>query len=160
MSGLVRKLCAVALALACGACFSGAWASARLEGKEIIDIFPAQSWASMGPKATAGTEPAPGSAGQEDTAPAVTAVERSQEIASQPFEIVGEWREQGAHIFVLAGTGRTFILCDSACGVRGAIHPGEEIADGYRLKSLSGAGVTIVAEDGRSNDLHALELNS
>lgn len=155
MSGLMRRFCA--LALACGACFSGAWASATLEGREIIDIFPAQSWASMEPKATAKTEPAPDSAAQEDTAPPVAAAERSQAIASQPFEIVGEWREQGSHIFVLAGTDRTFILCDSACRVRGAIHPGEEIANGYRLKNLSGAGATIVAEDGRSSDLHALE---
>ncbi|MFY3138350.1 hypothetical protein ACOTFF_14055 [Achromobacter xylosoxidans] len=158
MSGLARAACA--LALACVIVLPCAAASTRSAVWEIVDIFPAQSRASIGQKEPVAAEPTADAPAGGDVAAQVAAAESPPAVASPPFEIVGEWREQGTHIFVLDGAGRTFILCDSACTIRGTIHPGEEIAEGYRLKSLSGTGVTIVAEDGRSLDLHGLELNS
>ncbi|GAB1847312.1 hypothetical protein MyNCGM683_21590 [Achromobacter xylosoxidans] len=156
MSGPARKV--LGLALACVILFPGAWASPALQGREIIDVFPAQSWASLGVANTEPVKPTTEVAAQADAAAQAPAVPVSLKPVPPPFEVVGEWREAGALVFVLDGGERTFILCDSACAIRGAIHPGEEIADGYRLKNLSSAGLTIVANDGRSHDLHALEL--
>ncbi|WP_252996834.1 hypothetical protein [Burkholderia sola] len=112
----------------------------------IVDVFPAQSWASLGaeparddPPPVAAPEPAP-----EPEPPSLDTPIDAPPAAAVPFEIAGEWRESGQRIVVLEGIGKTFLLCGSRCDVRDAVRPGDEIAEGYRLKKLGEQGTVIV----------------
>ncbi|MBN3820793.1 hypothetical protein G3N57_31465, partial [Paraburkholderia sp. Se-20369] len=73
--------------------------------------------------------------------------------AAVPFDLAGEWRENGQRIVVLEGAGSTFLLCGSRCGVRDAVLPGGELAAGYRLKKLGNEGAVIVTRDGTDVEL-------
>ncbi|WP_321790387.1 hypothetical protein [Burkholderia pyrrocinia] len=148
---LFRLTAAWAVALAA----SGSLAGEIVGQPRVVDVFPAQNWASLGAEdASAGAsaeavapeaEP-PALADPIDATPVPTA-------PPMPFEIAGEWREQGQRIVVLDGGGRTFLLCGRRCGVRDAVLPGTEIADGYRLKTLRETGPVVVTRDGADVDL-------
>lgn len=135
----------LALALA-AACISGGSAAQGSGGPApIVDVFPAQSWASLGaeparddPPPVAAPEPAP-----EPEPPSLDTPIDAAPAAAVPFEIAGEWRESGQRIVVLEGVGKTFLLCGSRCDVRDAVRPGDEIAEGYRLKKLGEQGTVI-----------------
>ncbi|MBP0714209.1 hypothetical protein ABXK61_12895 [Burkholderia sola] len=136
----------LALAVAT-ACLSGG-SAAHESGSPapIVDVFPAQSWASLGAEPArddappvAAPEPAP-----EPEPPSLDTPIDAPPAAAVPFEIAGEWRESGQRIVVLEGIGKTFLLCGSRCDVRDAVRPGDEIAEGYRLKKLGEQGTVIV----------------
>ncbi|WP_232459607.1 hypothetical protein [Burkholderia ubonensis] len=154
---------AAALALA-AACFAGG--SAAQEGAappaadapRIVDVFPAQTWASLGAEDAGAAEPAPVAAPEpepepEPEPPALDAPIDARPVEPMPFDIAGEWRENGKRIVVLEGGGRTFLLCESRCGVRDAVLPGGEVADGYRLKTLGAQGPVIVSRDSTDHEL-------
>ncbi len=148
---------AAALALA-ATCFAGG--SAAQEGAappaadapRIVDVFPAQSWASLGAEDAVAAEPAPVAA-PEPEPPALDAPIDARPVEPMPFDIAGEWRENGKRIVVLEGGGRTFLLCESRCGVRDAVLPGGEVADGYRLKTLGAQGPVIVSRGSTDHEL-------
>ncbi len=144
---------ATALALAAACVAGGSVAQVGAGQAPIVDVFPAQSWASLGaepardePPPVAAPEPVPPALDDPiDAAP--------PPAAAPPFEIAGEWRENHQRIVVLEGAGRTFLLCESRCGVRDAVLPGGEIAEGYRLKKLGEQGTVIVARDSTEVEL-------
>ncbi|WP_232453659.1 hypothetical protein [Burkholderia ubonensis] len=150
---------AAALALA-AACIAGASAAQdgaappAADAPRIVDVFPAQSWASLGAEDARAAEPAPVAAPEpEPEPPALDAPIDARPIEPLPFDIAGEWRENGKRIVVLEGGGRTFLLCESRCGVRDAVLPGGELADGYRLKTLGAQGPVIVSRGGTDHEL-------
>ncbi|WP_244137275.1 hypothetical protein [Burkholderia pyrrocinia] len=148
---LFRLAAAWAVAVAAGGSLAG-----EIAGQpRVVDVFPAQNWASLGAEdasagalaeAGASEAKAPALADPIDAAPAPSA-------PPAPFEIAGEWREQGQRIVVLDGGGRTFLLCGRRCGVRDAVLPGAEIADGYRLKALRETGPVVMTRDGADVEL-------
>ncbi|MFP3501932.1 hypothetical protein [Burkholderia sp. SIMBA_062] len=147
-----RSLIAAALALACIA--GGSVAHERAAPAPIVDVFPAQSWTSLG------VDPAPPAASPEpEPEPATEPPSLDDPIDGPPvappppFEIAGEWRENGRRIVVLEGVGRKFLLCEARCGVRDAVLPGGEIAEGYRLKKLGEEGAVTVTRDSTDVEL-------
>ncbi|KVD24486.1 hypothetical protein [Burkholderia ubonensis] len=150
---------AAALALA-AAGFAGGSAAQEgaappaAEAPRIVDVFPVQSWASLGAEDAGAAEPAPVAAPEpEPEPPALDAPIDARPVEPMPFDIAGEWRENGKRIVVLEGGGRTFLLCESRCGVRDAVLPGGEVADGYRLKTLGAQGPVIVSRGGTDHEL-------
>ncbi|MGU3781972.1 hypothetical protein [Burkholderia metallica] len=144
-ASLIPFAAALALAAAGSAAQEGAAAV------PVVDVFPAQSWVSLGAE-PAVDEPPPAPA-PEPEAPPLDAPIDAPPAAPMPFEVAGEWRENGQRIVVLEGMGRTFLLCGARCGVRDAVLPGGEIAAGYRLKKLGEQGAAIVARDGTEVEL-------
>ncbi|MCA8275638.1 hypothetical protein LGN17_24465 [Burkholderia sp. AU30280] len=153
-----RSLFRLAAAWAVAVAASGTLADEIAGQPRVVDVFPAQNWASLGAEdasasalaeARVSEAEAPALADPIDTAPAPS--EPSE--PSAPFEIAGEWREQGQRIVVLDGGGRTFLLCGRRCGVRDAVLPGAEIADGYRLKTLRETGPVVMTRDGADVEL-------
>ncbi|WP_232490520.1 hypothetical protein [Burkholderia ubonensis] len=148
---------ALALAAACIAGVSAAQEGAAppaADAPRIVDVFPAQSWASLGAEDARAAEPAPVAAPEpEPEPPALDAPIDARPVEPMPFDIAGEWRENGKRIVVLEGGGRTFLLCESRCGVRDAVLPGGELADGYRLKTLGAQGPVIVSRGGTDHEL-------
>ncbi|VWD41289.1 hypothetical protein BLA39750_05398 [Burkholderia lata] len=134
---------AAALALAAACVAGGSAANEPPELAPIVDLFPAQSWTSLGAEAATDAELPPDVAPESDMPPLDTPIDVPP-VASAPFDIAGEWRENGHRIVVLEGAGKTFLLCESRCGVRDAVQPGGEIAEGYRLKKLGKQGAVIV----------------
>ena len=117
MNGLLRKLGVTALA--CAMLASGAKAFSKPERKEIVDVFPMQSWASLSEAGKPLAEPESSSAstaGEPVQMPQGPALPPAP--PPRPFELVGEWREKVVRVYVLEGAGGTFIVCDSACAIR------------------------------------------
>ncbi|KAB0637484.1 hypothetical protein WT67_28550 [Burkholderia stagnalis] len=135
---------AAALALAAACIAGGSVAQEGAGHAPIVDVFPAQSWASLGAE-PAPDAPPPPVAAPEPEPPSLDEPIDAPPVAAPPFDIAGEWRENDQRIVVLEGAGRTFLLCESRCGVRDAVLPGGEIAEGYRLKKLGEQGTVIVA---------------
>ncbi len=148
MSALFRTFGLLALAWLPGS----AWASHASHARDIIDVFPVQSWASISQLPPA-LKPDP--IESVDDAVATPRAIPSPESAPHPFELLGEWRDNHASVFVVGGRGSddTFIVCGKGCKINGAIRPGQEIAGGYRVKNLSPAGVQIIAQDGVAYEL-------
>ncbi|WP_175689621.1 hypothetical protein [Burkholderia anthina] len=143
---------AAALALA-GAAFAGGSAAQDGAGlAPVVDVFPAQSWVSLGAEPAVDAAPPPPPA-PEPEAPPLDAPIDARPAALVPFDVAGEWRQNGRRIVVLEGMGRTFLLCDARCDVRDAVLPGGEIAEGYRLKKLGEQGAVIVARDSTDIEL-------
>ncbi|NTX42715.1 hypothetical protein HT749_04775 [Burkholderia cepacia] len=141
----------VAAALAVAAS-GGSLAHEPVGQPRIVDVFPAQSWVSLG------AEDAPPGTPDSVEPPAAEPPALSDPIdtaaaPSMPFEIAGEWRTQGQRIVVLEGDGKTFLLCGRRCGVRDAVLPGGEIADGYRLKTLGETGPVVMTRNGSDIEL-------
>ncbi|MGU7779879.1 hypothetical protein [Burkholderia sp. PU8-34] len=147
---LIPIATAFVLAAACMA--GGSVANERAELEPIVDLFPAQSWASLGAETVSDAEPPPDAVPASDMPPLDTPID-APPVASAPFDIAGEWRENGHRIVVLESAGKTFLLCDSRCDVRGAVRPGGEIAEGYRLKKLGKQGAVIVTRGGTDVEL-------
>lgn len=142
----------VALALAAAGVAGGSAAQDGASLAPIVDVFPAQSWVSLGAE-PAGDAPPPPAAEPEPEAPALDAPIDARPAVAMPFDVAGEWRQNGRRIVVLEGMGRTFLLCEARCGVRDAVLPGGEIAEGYRLKKLGEQGAVIVARDSTDVEL-------
>ncbi|WP_244138303.1 hypothetical protein [Burkholderia stabilis] len=119
----------------------------------IVDVFPAQNWASLGAEDAAAGAPPAETAPPEAEPPELADPIDVAPVQPMPFEIAGEWREQGQRIVVLDGGGRTFLLCGRRCGVRDAVLPGGEIIDGYRLKTLRDTGPVVMTRDGTDVEL-------
>ncbi|MDN7859173.1 hypothetical protein [Burkholderia cepacia] len=141
----------VAAALAVAAS-GGSLAHEPVGQPRIVDVFPAQSWVSLG------AEDAPPGTPDSVEPPAAEPPALSDPIdaaaaPSMPFEIAGEWRTQGQRIVVLERDGKTFLLCGRRCGVRDAVLPGGEIADGYRLKTLGETGPVVMTRNGSDIEL-------
>ncbi|HDR9756170.1 TPA: hypothetical protein ACK3Q6_005680 [Burkholderia cepacia] len=141
----------VAAALAVAAS-GGSLAHEPVGQPRIVDVFPAQSWVSLG------AEDAPPGTPDSVEPPAAEPPALSDPIDAaaappMPFEIAGEWRTQGQRIVVLEGDGKTFLLCGRRCGVRDAVLPGGEIADGYRLKTLGETGPVVMTRNGSDIEL-------
>ncbi|PCE26462.1 hypothetical protein [Burkholderia ubonensis] len=146
---------AAALALAAACVAGGSVAQEGAGQAPIVDVFPAQSWASLGAE-PAPDNPAPPVAEPEPEPPSLDTPIDAPPVAAVPFDIVGEWRQsdpRNQRIVVLEGMGRTFLLCGSRCGVRDAVLPGDEIAEGYRLKKLGEQGTVIVTRDSTDVEL-------
>jgi hypothetical protein len=145
---------AAALVLAAAGAATGSAAHEDAGQPPVVDVFPAQSWVSLGAEQAPDTPAAsPPVAEPEPEPPALDAPIDAPPAAPVPFEIIGEWRENGRRVVALEGMGRTVLLCDARCGVRDAVLPGGEIADGYRLKKLGGQGAVIVARDSTDVEL-------
>ncbi|KVS23980.1 hypothetical protein LGN07_06490 [Burkholderia cepacia] len=141
----------VAAALAVAAS-GGSLAHEPVGQPRIVDVFPAQSWVSLG------AEDAPPGTPDSAEPPAAEPPALSDPIdaaaaPSMPFEIAGEWRTQGQRIVVLERDGKTFLLCGRRCGIRDAVLPGGEIADGYRLKTLGETGPVVMTRNGSDIEL-------
>ncbi|MDR3386741.1 MAG: hypothetical protein P4L92_06775 [Rudaea sp.] len=140
---------ALAFAVACAAGQGLAQEGQATPGEiaqPMVDVFPAQSWASLGAEPAPAAAPAPVEA-PEPEAPALDAPIEPERTVQAPFEVTGEWRENSRRVVVLEGMQQVFLLCEASCDVRDAVLPGREIANGYRLKSLGPKGAVIVAED-------------
>jgi hypothetical protein len=117
-----------------------------------VDLFPSQTYESLSltPPATAAAEvpPPPLDVPEHPPEPA------PPPLAPLPFDAVATWKDGPRETYVLDGLGQMFFLCAS-CHVPGAVHPGEAIANGYRLKSLNEAGnvATIAAPDGHEQSM-------
>ncbi|WP_414440262.1 hypothetical protein [Burkholderia sp. 22PA0106] len=123
---------------------SAGFAQAIADPPRPVDLFPAQNWAALGVE-DAGAAPPDGEP-PDLAAPIDVASAPRQQV--MPFSVAGEWREPGQRIVVLEGGGRTFLLCGRGCGVRDAVLPGGEIADGYRLEALDDTGPIVMIRDG------------
>lgn len=148
MSTLFRTLTLLALVWFA----DSAAASPASLGREIIDVFPVQSWTSISQIAPA-PRPDP-AASVEDVAPKQTEP-LPPDPPLNPFELLGELRDSNTSIFVVGafGSDETYIVCGKGCKVSGAILPGQELAGGYRVKKISPAGLQIVAQDGVAYEL-------
>src|SRR5579863_317892 len=112
-----------------------------------VDLFPSQTYASLSL-----APPAP--AVDEVPPPPLDVPEHPPEpqpppLAPLPFNAVATWKDGSRETYAVDGLGQTFLLC-ADCRVPGAVHPGEAMANGYRLKALDKAGnvATIAAPDG------------
>ncbi|EMN1932185.1 hypothetical protein RVV18_006692 [Burkholderia ambifaria] len=146
---------AAALALAAACVAGGSVAREGAGHAPIVDVFPAQNWASLGAE-PASDSPPPPVAEPEPEPPSLDEPIDAQPVAEPLFAIAGEWRENDQRIVVLEGAGRTFLLCASRCGVRDAVLPGGEIAEGYRLKKLGEQGAVTVTRDSTDIELSPL----
>ncbi|VWD61725.1 hypothetical protein BLA50215_07448 [Burkholderia lata] len=145
---------AAALALAAACVAGGSVAQEGAGQAPIVDVFPAQNWAMLG--AEPASDSPPPVAEPEPEPPSLDDPIDAPPVAAPPFAIAGEWRENDQRIVVLEGAGRTFLLCESRCGVRDAVLPGGEIAEGYRLKKLGEQGAVTVTRDSTDIELSPL----
>jgi hypothetical protein len=116
-----------------------------------IDLFPSQSFDSLSPMAAAQAQidvpPPPmemNAAPEMDPPP-------PQEVPL-PFASVAAWRDSKREAFAVEGLGQVFVFC-GRCRVPGAVHPGETIADGYRLEKLDEVHATLLTPDGQERSL-------
>jgi hypothetical protein len=112
------------------------------------DLFPSQTYESLALAAPAAAEVPP---------PPMQAVASAPEMAPPPeeplpFATVAIWKDGTRETYAVEGLGKTFLFC-AQCRVPGAVHPGETIADGYRLKALDDAQATLVAPDGQERPM-------
>lgn len=148
-----RSLIHAAAVLAVAVAASGSLAHENGNPPGIVDVFPAQSWASLGAEDAAAVTPPAEAAPPVAEPPALADPIDAAPVPVVPFDIAGEWREQGQRIVVLDGGGKTFLLCGRRCDVRDAVLPGGEIADGYRLKALRDTGPVVVTRGGADVEL-------
>ncbi|WP_321936923.1 hypothetical protein [Burkholderia cepacia] len=146
-----RTFIRVAAALAVAAS-GGSLAHESVGQPSIVDVFPAQSWVSLGAEDAPLATPDPVEPPAAEP-PALSDPIDAAAAPPMPFEIAGEWRTQGQRIVVLEGDGKTFLLCGRRCGVRDAVLPGGEIADGYRLKTLGETGPVVMTRNGSDIEL-------
>ncbi|NIE82340.1 MULTISPECIES: hypothetical protein [unclassified Burkholderia] len=138
---LSRRLAALGLAL------SASGILAAESGEEAVDLFPEQHWATLGRAAeTVSPTAETREAASADVASAAAAASPPESMDA-PFELAGEWRENGRRILVLDGMGQSFVLCATRCEVPGAILPGETITGAYRFGAVHRGKVVIHADD-------------
>ncbi|NIF63032.1 hypothetical protein F3J11_10010 [Burkholderia sp. Cy-647] len=136
-----RRLAALGLAL------SASGILAAESGEEAVDLFPEQHWATLGRAAeTVSPTAETREAASADVASAAAAASPPESMDA-PFELAGEWRENGRRILVLDGMGQSFVLCATRCEVPGAILPGETITGAYRFGAVHRGKVVIHADD-------------
>lgn len=138
--------------LGCVLCTSpiGVQAGAKApEVREIVNLFPVQSWAVLG----AASAPVVHEAMPELPPP-------PPPPPPPPFELVGQWADETGRVIVLEGAGQTYLLCEASCSARDAIVPGQRIAPGYRFKAIKKQALTIVADDGKVLELPLMDLKS
>lgn len=113
---------------------------AEFDEGEIVDLFPAQNWATLNADATAPKEePPPPPIVEPPPEPVAPPVKKEA-----PFQVIGEWQEENRRIFILEEMGRIFLLGGKNCHLPDVVHPGKEIAEGYRLRKLGQNSVVIV----------------
>lgn len=94
------------------------------ESRDVVDIFPAQTWLPPPP-------------------PPVPASNQAVAPPSLPFTVSAQWRFQNqAKIVVLQGNGSQYTLCNH-CTVPGRIKPGGMLGKDYRLESLTDTRVVL-----------------
>ncbi|WP_175911705.1 hypothetical protein [Burkholderia metallica] len=111
------------------------------DSRTVVDVFPSQQWASLGKPAEA-AEPR-GSVGQPDSESFDGGAGTDSPPVAPPFALTGEWREGTQRVLVLDDGFVLRLLCEHRCDIRGAVAPGEEISDGYRLMRLTEHGAVI-----------------
>lgn len=144
-----RSLQACLLALVCTVATPAFPGSSNAGAKDVIvDIFAVQSWDSLGainaPPAQEENPEEPSPPPPSDPVP-----------LPPPFAVVGQWQERNMRMVILERKGETFILCSSACNIRGAVLVDQKITDGYRFKKMNGNALIVAGSDGM---LHALDL--
>lgn len=120
-----------------------------------VDLFPAQSLASLSPASRPPPE-------QPVPPPPMETVESAPEMSPPPeqplpFSAVASWKAGSVETFAIEGFGQTFLLCKD-CHVASAIHPGEQLADGYQLKSITHDQATLVAPDGKERSMPLISM--
>ncbi|MDN7748648.1 hypothetical protein [Burkholderia gladioli] len=132
---------------ALGLALSASCMSAAESGEEAVDLFPEQHWATLGQPAETVSPTADARAAASADVASATAADSPPESMDAPFELAGEWRENGRRILVLDGMGQSFVLCATRCEVPGAILPGETITGAYRFGAVHRGKVVIHADD-------------
>lgn len=132
---------------ALGLALSTSCMSAAQSGEEAVDLFPEQHWARLGRAAEALPPTADAREAASADVASAAAADSPPESMDAPFELAGEWRENGRRILVLDGMGQSFVLCATRCEVPGAILLGEAITGAYRFGAVHRGKVVIHADD-------------
>ncbi|WP_155636732.1 hypothetical protein [Burkholderia gladioli] len=132
---------------ALGLALSASGILAAESGEEAVDLFPEQHWATLGRAAETVSPPAETREAASADVASAAAEDSPPESMNVPFELAGEWRENGRRILVLDGMGQSFVLCATRCEVPGAILPGETITGAYRFGAVHRGKVVIHADD-------------
>lgn len=111
-----------------------------------VDLFPSQNFESLGPQ-QAQVPPPP-----LDEPPPVQAPPPPPPEEPLPFTATATWEDSSGTTFVVDGLGKTFLFCTN-CHAPGAVHPGEAVADGYRLEELDGTQAVVLMPDGKKKHM-------
>ncbi|WP_175885491.1 hypothetical protein [Burkholderia sp. BCC0044] len=111
------------------------------DSRAVVGVFPSQQWASLGKPAEAAVPPGP--SGRPDDESFDSGPATDPEPVAPPFTLTGEWHDGAQRVLVLDDGFVLRLLCERRCDVRGAVAPGEQISDGYRLKRVTEHGALI-----------------
>ncbi|WP_157649693.1 hypothetical protein [Burkholderia ubonensis] len=113
-----------------------------------VNLFPAQTFDSLSNAPSSEVPPAPlDEAAAEPEPPPPPPPE-----PPLPFSAVALWKDGARDTFAVEGLGRTFLFCLD-CKAPGAVHPGQSIANGYRLEKIGGGEATLVGPSGKEQSM-------
>lgn len=120
-----------------------------------VDVFPAQHASTLRDGAPVTAAAAPAVSASAVNTPRLDVAAPPAE-PSVPFDVAGEWYEDGRHVIVLNSNDRVVLLCRH-CDVPDAVHPGQALPGmpQYRVGRIERGRVVLHGPGGRE---HVLRL--